>query len=165
MREQPVLVGHSDGASIALIHAAAYPNRVSAVVAMAPHVFVEPLTTRSIANTKDRFLTSDVPARLGKYHRDVQSVFWGWANVWLRPEFYAWDIRPLLGKISRPLLLIQGIDDEYGTMKQIEAISAHVAQSSATTLRDCGHSPHVDQPALVIEAITRFLACGTTRTL
>ena len=155
--DPPVLVGHSDGASIALIHAASFPDRVSGIVAMAPHIFVEPLTIEGIVKTRDKFVTTDLPARLGKYHRDIQDVFWGWANVWLRPEFKSWNIQPLLGGLQCPLLLIQGSGDDYGTMAQIDGIVAQVATATAIKITACGHSPHVDQPAAVLEAIGRFL--------
>jgi pimeloyl-ACP methyl ester carboxylesterase len=132
--DPPVLVGHSDGASIALIHAAAFPDKVAGIVAMAPHIFVEPLTVQSIANIRDKFLTGDLPVRLGKYHRDVQSVFWGWAGVWLRAEFAQWEIQSLLS--SRvPALLIQGLDDEYGTTAQIQGIlDAHSSAGRSRSL-------------------------------
>jgi pimeloyl-ACP methyl ester carboxylesterase len=155
--DPPVLVGHSDGASIALIYASSSPTSVAGVVAMAPHIFVEPLTIEGIAKTRKDFLTSDLPARLGKYHDDIQELFWGWANVWLRPAFRGWDIERLLSGIQCPVLLIQGSGDKYGTMAQIDRVSSQVAESTAVKLSDCGHSPHVDQTALVIEAIGRFL--------
>jgi pimeloyl-ACP methyl ester carboxylesterase len=155
--DPPVLVGHSDGASIALIYAAYFPSNVAGVVAMAPHIFVEPLTIESIAKTREKFLTSDLPARLGKYHRDIQGAFWGWANAWLRPAFAQWNIQPLLSRVQCRLLLIQGSDDVYGTMAHIDGIVAQVATSMAIKLSACGHSPHLDQPGIVVDAIGRFL--------
>jgi len=155
--DPPVLVGHSDGASIALIHASAFSDKVAGIVAMAPHTFVEPLTVESIAKIRDEFLASDLPVRLGKYHRDVQSVFWGWAGVWLRPEFRQWEIASLLGQIRRPALLIQGLDDEYGTTAQLDGLLKTNSSATAITLSECGHSPHIDQPTRVIAAISRFL--------
>jgi pimeloyl-ACP methyl ester carboxylesterase len=155
--DPPVLVGHSDGASIALIYAGAFPDDVAGIVAMAPHIFVEPLTVESIAKIRDQFLAGDLPARLGKYHRDVQSVFWGWAGVWLRAEFAHWEIQSLLSSMRVPALLIQGLDDEYGTTAQIQGILDANSSAMAVMLNDCGHSPHVDQPSAVIDATRRFL--------
>jgi len=155
--EPPILLGHSDGASIALIHAASFPGKVEAVIAMAPHIFVESIGLESIAETRRRFLDDDLGRRLGKYHQDVQRVFWGWANIWMHPEFPSWEIRSLLRHIRCPLLLLQGYDDVYGTMAQIEGIAALTA-ATTVKLENCGHSPHVDQPQQVIEAVCRFLA-------
>jgi pimeloyl-ACP methyl ester carboxylesterase len=155
--DPPVLVGHSDGASIALIYAAIFPSSVAGVVAMAPHIFVEPLTIASIAKTRDKYLTGELSARLAKYHNDIQEVFWGWTDVWLRPAFKDWNIQPILCKVQCPVLLIQGWDDDYGTMAHVDGLLSQVAKSTALKLRDCGHSPHLDQTALAIEAIGRFL--------
>ncbi len=161
--DRPVLVGHSDGASIALIYASAFPKKAAGVVAMAPHTFVEPLTVESIAKIRDRFLASDLPSRLGKYHRDVESVFRGWAGVWLRPEFAQWEIQSLLSFIRDPVLLIQGLDDEYGTTAQIDGLLKTNSSATALTLEACGHSPHIDQPDPVIAAIGRFLSTISSR--
>jgi pimeloyl-ACP methyl ester carboxylesterase len=155
--DPPVLVGHSDGASIALIYANAFPDKVAGIVAMAPHIFVEPLTVESIGKICDKFRTGGLAIRLGKYHRDVQSVFWGWAGVWLRAEFAHWEIQSLLSSMRVPALLIQGLDDEYGTTAQIQGIVDANSSAVAVTLDECGHSPHVDQPSAVIDAIGRFL--------
>jgi pimeloyl-ACP methyl ester carboxylesterase len=155
--DPPVLVGHSDGASIALICASTHPQQVSGIVAIAPHIMVEAVTVKSIASISDEFLYGDLPHRLGKYHSDVQGVFWGWATVWLRPQFLDWDIRPLLGSIKCPMLLIQGFDDQYGSMAQIDGILAALPRTSALRLSHCAHSPHIDQAAAVTAAIGRFL--------
>jgi pimeloyl-ACP methyl ester carboxylesterase len=159
----PVLVGHSDGASIALIYASAFPDKVAGIVAMAPHTFVEPLTVESIAKIRDKFLAGDLPSRLGKYHRDVESVFWGWAGVWLRPEFARWEIQSLLTSIRAPVLLIQGLDDEYGTTAQIDGLLKTNSSATGLALGVCGHSPHIDQPGPVIAAIGRFLSTISPR--
>src|SRR5882762_4155885 len=124
--EDPILVGHSDGASIALIHAGA-GHAVRGVVAMAPHVFIEPLCLTSIANAAHAFENTDLAAKLGRYHRDARKTFYGWADVWLDPEFKGWDIRDdYLPQIQCPVLAIQGYDDEYGTMAQLDETARHV---------------------------------------
>ena len=154
--ERPVLVGHSDGGTIALIHAAAHP--VTACVVMAPHVMVEDISVQSIDEARRAFETTDLPDRLARYHDDVKVAFWQWNDVWLSPAFRDFDIRGEIGGISAPLLAIQGVDDAYGTMAQIDDIARAVPQAQLVKLAACGHSPHRDQPALVNEAITRFLA-------
>jgi pimeloyl-ACP methyl ester carboxylesterase len=155
--EQPLLVGHSDGASIALIHAAAAGRPVPGLVLMAPHVFVEPICTASIAKIRERYLATDLKQRLAKYHAHVDDAFLGWADTWLLPEFAAWSIEDLLPRIAVPTLLIQGRDDEYGTLAQLDRIEAGVKGPTARlVLERCGHSPHRDQDAAVIEAIIDF---------
>jgi pimeloyl-ACP methyl ester carboxylesterase len=156
--EDPILVGHSDGASIALIHAGA-GFKVRAVVAMAPHVFIEPVCISSIKKAAVTFETTDLKARLGKYHRDVARTFYGWADVWRDPNFTSWDIRDdYLPKIACPVLAIQGEDDEYGTMAQLDDTKARVKSCQLLKLPDCGHSPFRDQPERVLQAIGSFLA-------
>ena len=156
--ERPVLVGHSDGASIALIHAGAgFPVR--GVVAMAPHVFIEPICISSIVAAAKTFETTDLPGRLGRYHRDVRKTFYGWADVWRDPEFGGWDIRgDYLPKIRCPVLAIQGCEDEYGTMAQLDEIRARVAgPCEILKLEHCGHSPFKDQAEKTFSAITTFI--------
>ena len=155
----PLLVGHSDGASIALLHAAD-GFAVAGLVVMAPHCFVEEVSIRSIAAAKVAFETSDLPARLARYHRDPRCTFFGWNDIWLHPEFRSWNIEDCLPRIRCPILAIQGVDDEYGTMAQIEAIAAQATASLGVELlklADCRHSPHRDQTLAVIEAICHFV--------
>lgn len=157
--ESPVLVGHSDGASISLLHAGDGRFAVAGLVVMAPHCFVEDISIRSIEAAKRAFETTDLPDRLAKYHRDASRTFYGWNDIWLNPEFRQWNIEDCLAGICCPILAIQGVDDEYGTMAQIEAIAAQAAASpdvELLKLADCRHSPHRDQTAAVIEAIGRF---------
>jgi pimeloyl-ACP methyl ester carboxylesterase len=155
--ERPLLVGHSDGASIALIHAAASGRPVVGLVLMAPHVFVEPETVNSIARIRATYELTDLRARLAKYHAHVDDAFLSWADTWLRPEFLSWSIEELLPGVSRPILLVQGRDDEYGTLAQLDRIAAH-AQAPVTrlVLERCGHAPQRDQEAAVLEAIVDF---------
>jgi pimeloyl-ACP methyl ester carboxylesterase len=154
----PILVGHSDGASIALIHAGAARRPLRGVVAMAPHVFVEDVTVSSIAQAKVTFETTDLASRLGRYHDDAVSTFRGWNDIWLHPDFRAWNIEEYLPRITVPVLVIQGEDDQYGTAAQVEAI-AHKVKAPVETLMlaQCAHSPHVDQREATLEAIVHFV--------
>jgi pimeloyl-ACP methyl ester carboxylesterase len=157
--EDPVLVGHSDGASIALLYAGA-GHPVAGVVVMAPHCFVEDISIRSIEAAKVAFETTDLPAKLGKFHRDVTRTFYGWNDIWLHPDFRSWNIEDCLPGIRAPILAIQGEDDEYGSMAQIEAIAAGARNSAGVELlklADCRHSAHKDQPQAAIDAVGRFL--------
>jgi pimeloyl-ACP methyl ester carboxylesterase len=156
---RPLLVGHSDGASIALIHAAAAGRAVAGLVLMAPHVFVEPICTESIARIRETFRAGDLRQRLAKYHAHVDDAFLGWADTWLEPEFLSWSIEDLLPEVSAPTLLIQGCNDEYGTLAQLDRIEAAVKGQTARLVLDrCGHSPWRDQEAAVLDAISAFAA-------
>jgi pimeloyl-ACP methyl ester carboxylesterase len=153
--KNPVLVGHSDGASIALIHAGA-GHPVRGVVAMAPHVFIEPVCIASIRKATETFESTDLPEKLGRYHRDVRKTFYGWADVWLDPEFEGWDIRDeYLPNVRCPVLAIQGHDDEYGTMAQLDEIARRVAE--LLKLENCGHAPFRDQPEVVLSKAVSFV--------
>ncbi len=153
----PILIGHSDGASIALIHAA--HHAVTGLVLMAPHVFVEDVTVASIAEAKVAYETTDLPRKLGRYHADVDRTFWGWNNIWLAPAFRSWNIEEVLPAVAAPALLIQGADDEYGTTAQLDAIARGLGGPVETVvLPACKHSPHRDQPEATLQAIARFAA-------
>jgi pimeloyl-ACP methyl ester carboxylesterase len=154
---RPILFGHSDGASIALIHAGESGSALAGVVAMAPHVFVEDLSIASIAAAKVAYETTDLRAKLARYHDDVDSAFWGWNRIWLHPDFRAWNIEAVLPSIDCPVLAIQGQDDEYGTTAQVQSILRRVRDADVVTLSDCRHSPHKDQPAATLHAITAFV--------
>ena len=157
--DEPILIGHSDGASIALIHAGARVRPTRAVVALAPHVFVEELSVTSIARARSLYDTTDLRDRLARYHGDVDSAFRGWNDIWLAAAFRDWNIEPYLPTIGCPLLLIQGRDDEYGTLAQLDAIERHVAgRVERVELAACGHSPQRDQPDSTLAAIERFVA-------
>lgn len=156
-RCKPWLVGHSDGGSIALIHAAEHADRVAGVVAIAPHIMVEDVSITSIERARDAYRTTDVRARLARYHADPDSAFWGWNDIWLDSQFRDWSIEAMLTRIRCPVLAIQGRDDEYGTLEQVEGIRRRVPQSELVVLDDCGHSPHRDQPAALNAAITSFV--------
>lgn len=157
--EDAVLVGQSDGASIALIYAGEIGARVRGVVAEAPHVFVEDVSVHSIAQAKRSFETTGLAQRLGRYHTDVRRTFYGWNDIWLHPEFRSWNIEDAVRKIHVPLLLVQGADDEYGTMAQLDAIASDASSARVDTLHlaRCGHAPHRDRPELTLPAIAAFV--------
>ena len=157
---EAILIGHSDGGSIALIHAGGFGDaRVRGLVLLAPHVFVEEPGLESIRKIAEDYRTGNLRQRLQRYHgQDVDGAFWGWNNVWLNPEFRSWNLEEYLPGISVPILLIQGSDDQYGTMAQIEAIERGVAGAvHKVMVKDCGHSPHLDQPEQTLEAIETFV--------
>jgi pimeloyl-ACP methyl ester carboxylesterase len=156
----PVLVGHSDGATIALLHAANHD--VAACVAMAPHVFVEDMSLHAIEQARQLYetdpnATGGLRQRLARHHRDVDNAFWQWNDVWLSEAFRNFDIRADIRSIVAPLLLVQGADDEYGSMEQLNAIETATADVTRLELIQCGHSPHRDQPDRLIDAVRRFL--------
>ena len=156
-QRRPWLFGHSDGASIALLYASRFPDRVSGAVVLAPHLFVEDLSVDSIAKVRTVYLEPGLREKLSRHHADVDSAFWGWNDIWLDPAFRDWNIEKEVAAIRCPLLAIQGVDDEYGTMRQIERIAELVPGTELLKLADCGHSPHRDQPAKVIEATVRWV--------
>ena len=125
---------------------------------MAPHVSVEDITVASIARARATFEATDLGAKLARYHDDATAAFRGWSDIWLHPDFRSWNIEPMLPSITAPVLLIQGEDDQYGTVAQVEAVAHRVSgPAQILMLRHCAHSPHVDQPALTIDAIARFV--------
>ena len=151
----PVLIGHSDGATIALLYASQFP--VAGCVAMAPHVLVEDAAVKAITQAKQAFETGDLRRRLAKHHADVDGAFWQWNDVWLCEAFASFDIRAECKNISAPLLLVQGLSDVYGTMRQLDEIAAVAPHAKQLRLADCGHSPHRDQPQAVLQAVVEFL--------
>jgi pimeloyl-ACP methyl ester carboxylesterase len=154
--EPPWLFGHSDGASIALIHAATFQDGVAGLVVLAPHIFVEDLSIHSIEQAKYAYAT-ELRHRLARHHVDVDSAFWGWNDAWLDPAFRHWNIEALLPSIRVPVLAIQGHNDEYGTMAQVDGLAAAVARVEVLKLDDCAHSPHRDRPEAVVRATIDFI--------
>lgn len=155
----PVLVGHSDGASIALLHAGSGARTVRALVALAPHVFVEDVSIASITEARRQFETTDLRDRLARRHADPDAAFRGWNDIWLSPAFRAWNIEAGLPNVRCPLLMIQGLDDEYGTTDQLDAIERQAGgRVTRVELADCRHSPHRDQPEATLAAIVDFIA-------
>lgn len=155
--ENPILVGHSDGVSIALIYAGSH-DHIRGLVLLAPHVFVEDLSVTSIAEAKAQFETTNLPEKLARHHRDAARTFWGWNNIWLDPEFRSWNIEEYLPRIACPTLVVQGLDDHYGTMAQVEAIRKQSGGPvEVLALEECRHSPQRDQPKATLQAIATFV--------
>lgn len=154
---RPILFGHSDGASIALIYGAAAQNAVSGLVVLAPHVFVEDMCLNSISRARETYLATDMRQRLRRYHDDPDRAFWLWNNVWLDPAFRSWNIEHVLPEVDCPVLAIQGWQDEYGTMEQMDRLARATLQAEQLRLSDCGHSPHRDQPAAVLQATEHWV--------
>lgn len=156
-----ILVGHSDGGSIALIYSGGVPgHRARALILMAPHVFNEPLCVASIEQARMAFKDTDLRLKLQRYHGDnVDHAFWGWNGAWLDLDFLGWNIEQYLPAITVPILLMQGEQDQYGTVRQLDAIAAQVASPiRSVVIPDCRHSPFIDQPRLVLDQIGDFLA-------
>jgi pimeloyl-ACP methyl ester carboxylesterase len=152
--EAPWLLGHSDGGSIALLYASRHDT--AGVIVLAPHIRVEDVSVKNIALAKEAYENTDLRQRLARYHSDVDSAFWGWNRIWLTPEFRSWSIEHELASITCPVLAIQGIDDEYGTLAQIRDIQRHVPHTQLIELTNCGHSPHRDQPQALIQGCLQF---------
>jgi len=153
--EKPVLVGHSDGGSIALIHASRHP--VTKLVLLAPHVFVEDLSVASIAEARETFETTDLRERMARYHRDAEATFRLWNDIWLAPEFRDWNIEDVLPAITAPVLAIQGEHDQYGTLAQIDAIEAGVAGEFERVVLDARHAPQLEAPEETLNAAAEFI--------
>jgi pimeloyl-ACP methyl ester carboxylesterase len=151
------VIGHSDGGSIALLYAAAFPQALAGVIAIAPHVFVEDMSVKAIAQARVQYTQGDLRSKLSRYHADVDSAFYGWNDIWLNPEFRRWDITSCLASIERPLLAVQGDEDEYGTMAQIDSIPLRVPHARLAKLPGCGHSPHRECCGLLDAAIVAFV--------
>ena len=155
----PILVGHSDGASIAVIHAGDGRFPVRALILEAPHLFIEEISLASIAEARKAYETADLKARLARYHNDVEGAFRGWNDAWLSPEFRQWNIEEYAAGITCPVLAIQGEDDPYGTLAQIEAVARDVKGRYETlVLPRCGHTPHREQEQTTLTAMAQFVA-------
>jgi pimeloyl-ACP methyl ester carboxylesterase len=157
--DRPVLVGHSDGASIALLVAAAAGDdeAVRGLAVLAPHVFVEELGQHGIAAARAAFVDGDLRARMARHHRDPDVTFWNWNEVWLSEEFRDWDIRAELPGIGCQVLAVQGTADRYGSMVHVEAVRDHASGPVELLVLGCGHSPHLEEPARTDEAVVAFL--------
>jgi pimeloyl-ACP methyl ester carboxylesterase len=167
--DKPVLLGHSDGATIALLYASRYPT--SACIAMAPHLFVEDVSLRSIEAARIAYESTDLRSKLARFHADVDCAFWQWNDVWLSDAFRSFDIVADCAHITCPLLGIQGYDDAYGTMAQLDALDSdylskkglrpnRISREQLLKIEQCGHSPHKDQAAAVTAAVVNFLSAG-----
>ena len=157
---RPILFGHSDGATIALLHAA---HRLAppalGVVAMAPHVFLEREGMVSMAKARAAYEEGDLRQKLARFHADVDSAFYGWNVTWLAPAMRGWNVEAELAGIACPLMLVQGVADEYGTPAQLASIERRTGgRAEVALLENCGHSPHIDQRSQVLGALKRLLA-------
>ena len=157
--ERPWLIGHSDGGTIAMLAAANDPGcmRYPGIVAIAPHYRVEDVCIEGIERARVAYEQGDLRKRLAKYHRDVDSAFYGWCHVWLDPARRGWNIEASLKDIACPTLAVQGVQDEYATLDQIEAIQRHAPQTKLLKIDGCGHFPFFAQPEVVVEAIAVFV--------
>ena len=154
---EPVwLFGHSDGGSIALIAAAQRPQLVAAAVVMAPHIMVEDLSRRTITQVQESYLRSGLRDKLSRHHADPDSAFWGWSRAWLDPAFENWSLEAELAHITCPVLAVQGLEDDYGTLAQIHGIAESAPHTELLELADCGHSPHRDQAAALTARVQAF---------
>lgn len=152
------LFGHSDGASIALLYASYAPEAVRGLVVLAPHIFVEDVTIQNIEQAREAYVNTDLPHKLGRYHDEPDSAFWGWNRIWLNPAFRSWNIEQEVAAVRAPVLAVQGQGDEYGTLEQVRGIGGAVPGTRLLELPDCGHSPHRDRPSEVIAATVAFIA-------
>ncbi|GAB2174521.1 alpha/beta fold hydrolase [Dongia sp. agr-C8] len=155
--ERAHLYGHSDGAAIALIAAATAPERVASLILEAPHVTVEPQTTAAIVAVRDAYASGALRAKLARHHRDPDRVFAHWAETWLDPAFAGWSIEDLLPRVSAPTLLIQGKDDPYFSLGQLDRIARVVPATRRLELADCGHAPYRERTGTVLETAADFL--------
>lgn len=158
--ERCILFGDSDGATIAAIYAGSVEDfRVRGLILMAPHFFTEEMGLREIAKAKEVYETTDMKDRMAKYHRDPEGVFRGWNDVWLDPGFKAWNVGEVIDYLRIPVLAIQGRDDQYGTLAQIEEIETRsYAPVDMVVLDDCKHAPHLEQPEQTLDAVAEFAA-------
>jgi pimeloyl-ACP methyl ester carboxylesterase len=155
--ESTILIGHSDGASIALLYAGEHPRGVAALVLEAPHVFVEEMSVRSIAAIRAQYESGPLRERLGRHHSNVDTTFYGWNDIWLSSEFASWNIEPEVDRVTASMLLLQGRDDEYGTLCQVDAIVRRHRGTDSLVLANCGHTPHRDRAALVEATIAQWI--------
>jgi pimeloyl-ACP methyl ester carboxylesterase len=153
---EPILVGHSDGASIALIHASRHD--VTGLALLAPHVFVEEITVEAIRETRRRYADGDLRDRMRRHHDDVDAAFWGWCDVWLAPAFHAWNLEAEVERVAAPTLLVQGGDDPYGTLEQLDRIEARASGPVRRLVVPGGHSPHLEAAEETLAAIADFTA-------
>jgi pimeloyl-ACP methyl ester carboxylesterase len=153
-----LLLGHSDGASIAAIYAGSHQDhRVQGLVLIAPHFIVEDISVASIAEIKQAYETTNLKEKLARWHRDVDNAFYGWNGVWLDPQFRNWDISEFLAYIRVPVAILQGVDDQYGTMRQVEIAQEECyCPVDVTVIPGAGHQPHREAPGATLDAISEF---------
>lgn len=158
--QHPILFGHSDGGSIALIAGGKYPERIHGIITEGAHIFVEDITIEGIRDAVKLYETTDLKSKLEKYHGDkTEEMFWAWASTWTTAEFRSWNIQKFLPSSKCPSLIIQGADDEYGTLRQVEAIVDGVkGYAESWIIPAVKHTPHREVPAAVLEKTARFIA-------
>lgn len=160
--QPPWLFGHSDGASIALLHAAKFPRQVQGLILLAPHIMVEPISVQGIEAARVAYVHGELKQALKRHHEDTDSAFWGWNDAWLSPAFRSWSIADEISAIECPVFAAQGLNDAYGTLEQIRGIAQRAKQTELLELANCGHSPQREQPEVLIERVSDFLAkCST----
>ncbi len=153
-----ILVGHSDGASIAVIFAAEHPEVVRGMVLEAPHLFVEDLSVRSIAAIRNEFEKGPLRERMARHHADADRTFYGWNDIWLSQSFRDWNIESFAANVRAPVLALQGLDDEYGTLAQIDALARNArGPVDRFVLAHCGHAPHRDRVDLVVDTAATWI--------
>ena len=155
--KNPWLFGHSDGASIALLYAAQFPEELRGAIVAAPHLFVEDISIQSIKLAREAYLQHGLRERLARHHDEVDSAFFGWNDVWLSEAFKDWNIESVIPGISCPLLALQGEQDEYGSLQQVMRIRELLPSAEVITLANCGHSPHRDQAVALMAAVEAFI--------
>ncbi|MFC5047474.1 alpha/beta fold hydrolase [Aquimarina hainanensis] len=157
--QNAILFGHSDGGSIALIAAAQYPELISGIITEGAHIFVEDITIKGIKDAEKLYRETNLKSRLQKYHGSkTEAMFWAWASTWTTPEFRNWNIEHFLPKISCPALIIQGADDEYGTIEQVQRIHQQVSGTTRThIIPNIKHTPHKEAPEIVLQLVTTFI--------
>ena len=160
-----LLLGHSDGASIAAIYAGSHQDhRLQGVVLIAPHFVVEDISVKSIAEIRTAYETTELKTRLARWHKHIDNAFYGWNGAWLDPEFRDWDISDYLAYIRVPVAVLQGLDDQYGTMRQAEIVQEECyCPVDLKVISGAGHSPHREAAAATLEAITRFAEAALDR--
>ncbi len=158
----PILFGHSDGGSIALLHAAAFANRVTAIITVAPHVFVEKIGLERIAKLDLAYREGPLRDKLQALHQEPDAVFWGWSRRWQDPAFRNWNISACLPDISCPVLAVQGAQDQYGTMEQVHTVIRGATLAELAVIDNCRHSPHQDQPQALLDCASRFIQANCT---
>ena len=151
------LLGHSDGGSVALLYAAFYPECTAGIIVLAPHIVVEDISISSIEKTRTAYLHGNLRQRLQKHHDSPDSAFWGWNTIWLDPSFRQWSIEKEIDAIRCPVLAVQGLDDTFGSLSQIQGIARRVPLAELLEMPECGHSPHHDQPDRLIAAAVKFI--------
>ena len=156
--EPPWLFGHSDGASMALLYAARFPRSVRGLILLAPHIMVEPISLQGIEAARVAYAQGPLRQALARHHEDPDSAFWGWNDAWLSPPFRAWSIEDEISSIQCPMLAVQGLNDEYGTLEQIRGITRRLPQTELLELAACAHAPQRDQPNALIDRVRAFVA-------